>query len=692
MTMPTTDDALSPPDMGVMPPDVEAAAVQVRADSFPNEPKPTQEDIEQLYEVLKSREAGYFDEVMRQRDVRYLRDTTPDKWQKQLQDGRRFHSRISHNEIMRICGIMTKNMPRVIIPPSANDQKAISKGAHQTRWAQNLIAAFEKQAPEPVIRPHMDNVLGDGRGFIEIFMKENSIYDNLKDEPQDIFDPDINTYRPETEEEVNARLDASLVGAKLPFGWRRVSPLSAFVEYDEDGISRALIVEEKPYRPVFRRLQKRGKAEGMPRPGDMGWAPFSGHAGFGDDGMSAYWRSSILAGSGSNNASDKVLTMRYYDRTWYAYIVGGVLIDGPVKHNLPGVPLFRTCGLVTGAEDNAERYQGVTWGTIGIETLINDMMTLQADSAYTFSRPRPILTAPADVRIAAKPPENLDLSGLNGAPYAEPGYDIKDAFRGFEPRMTSEIIGSAMQFWETSGLAPVSRGIAPGADFAAVSANLFMDASESMYMDIVHNWERTLGNIIDFVRAMVRDTIGEKVGLPAIAGGSQTAEWLTLAPEDVDDVPAQVTLDIRSDANKYAITAQLAQLNKEGFAPRDEVQLSAGADDTQLWDDKIIIDTAMMQLSQLIVQMAMQVVGTQAAQRGVPLPMMGGGMPGQPGQPQPGQPGQPPQSPAGPGQPDGGPPAPGQPARPFESRAGAAFVQPTTARTGQIQSAAEGAV
>ena len=65
-------------------------------------PKPDQADIEEMYSRLKPAFDRYFTLVQENRDVRYLQDELPQKWRRRLQGSRRFRSRLSHNETLRI--------------------------------------------------------------------------------------------------------------------------------------------------------------------------------------------------------------------------------------------------------------------------------------------------------------------------------------------------------------------------------------------------------------------------------------------------------------------------------------------------------------------------------------------------------------------------------------------------------------
>lgn len=642
-------------------------------------PKPTQGDIEGLYKQLEPLFTPLYRRIADERDVRYMRDETPAKWRRFLKDGRRFHSRISHNEVMRIAAMLGRNPPVVTIPAAGDRQTDITRATKQTRWANNLIPALERQAGgQRVLRPLLDNIAGDGLGVIEVYMKDHTVYDDIDAEAQQVWDDALQQYRDETPREVNKRLDEQLASAPLPFGWRRVSPLSYMAERLDGVTTRALVVEYKPYRAVYERLVKRrgGDDLHLPRPGTAGWAPPVSATGS--------WYSNRLrnVGESVSDATNSVVTIRYYDQRYYAYIVGGVLVDGPVEHKMPGVPLIEIPGMLTGSDDIAEAYQGVTTGMVDMERAINDMYTLGLDAAYVFSRPRPIATAPSGVTIpAGQLPPAIDLSG-DRMEYLIPGYDVKDAFAGFEPRMADAMIGQLMNMFQRSGLNPIAAGESPGSDVAGYTVNTLTQSAQSLYEIILENLSIGLGQMIDFIRLMIRDTIRERVGLSTMRGGKHgETEWLQLGPDDIDETPSEVSIDPLAEANRMALVAQKAQLNKQGYMPRREVQLAAGADDPEMWDDELVLDAADEQQMQKAIEMADAIIDQQAVQRGIMPPQT------QPPQGQnPGQPGTPPAPTGGaPGAPSvgAGNAAASQP--PFETQPGPARIAPATQRAGQAR-------
>lgn len=638
-------------------------------------PKPEQSDIEELYTRLKPAFDQYFTLVQENRNVRYLQDETPQKWRRRLQNARRFRSRLSHNEILRIAAMMTRNSPKVKVPQSGSKVGDEKRGTKQSRWSNNLFQAFERRSHNPLLRPFCDNVAGDGMGVFEFYLTEESVYDSLETDPKEILPDDGSPRRMETADETMARLDAELEGAPLPFGLRRVDPLSVFFEEDEDGICAALIVELKPYRQVHNKLLSKSNEEveklRLPRPGTFGWPVAGQMSGTREDGSSD-WFSDLLGGGEQTNAQSTVLTMRYYDRRWYTYIVGGVCVDGPSEHRLPGVPVFPCLGMVTGSPNMAERQQGITWGMTDMELFVNDLMTLELDTAYTYSRPKPVVETDKDSRAQTsdpktKKPLTIDLSG-DGTPYLEPGQRIVDAFSSFHPNPHADVVAAILQMWQRSGLNPIAQGESPGADAAGYTVNTLSQAAQSQYEILLDNYARCLGNVVDFARLTIRDTIKEKVYLSvpmqdAKKGGT---EWLALGPEDVDETPSIVTIDPLSDANRMALRQSLEEGNKQGFVPREVVQRDGfGADDPEAWDDDLIVDAAEQDLAAMAREEAKAIIyGRRAAV----------GLPGDPNQ-------QPPEAGAA-GAPVGAgpmPPAPGQPAAMQAPAVGAANQAASTA-------------
>ena len=209
------------------------------------------------------------------------------------------------------------------------------------------------------------------------------------------------------------------------------------------------------------------------------------------------------------------------------------------------------------------------------------------------------------------------------------------------------------------------------------------------------NMARTIGEICDYAREAVAFTVKEKVSfVTSVPQGGATDEemtdWIDLSPDDVGKrvSPAIVTIDPLSDANRMAATQQKAELNKQGFIPRREVQRAAGADDHAAWDRMLIVDTAMEQLASLAIQEAMAEVRAMEQPQQPPSGLVGpDGQPIQ-SQQQPPQPGgaNPAVSPAPPQPPAVGAQQNRASQGPFQTRPGPEIGSSSRNRAGQQRS------
>jgi hypothetical protein len=265
-------------------------------------------------------------------------------------------------------------------------------------------------------------------------------------------------------------------------------------------------------------------------------------------------------------------------------------------------------------------------------------MTLDVDNRFTTARPKPVIQSPPSAsRATSDPtgkPRTLDLSG-DAVPYLDPGQVIVDAFEHLRPQGNHEMVSSILGLYQRSGLNPIASGESPGADPAGYTVNSLTQAAQSQYEILLDNFARTLGNIVDFARLVIRDTIKEKVYLsvPMADAKQGGTEWLALGPEDVDETPSVVVIDPLSDANRISVRQSLEQGNKEGFVSHRRVQSDGyGIDDPDAEDDDIAVDSAMADLLEMAKEEAKsRIYGRQQPQQpsglvdqnGNPLPPSG---------------------------------------------------------------------
>lgn len=647
--------------------------------------KPSSSDITYWWMMKRASTANWRLRAMRERERRYQLDRTPQKWALSQKDGRRFYTRLTHNEINRVVAMQMENSPMATIMPRSDAEKERNRAAGEARWCNQLIGAFERIADRPVRRRLCDGQNEIGLMAYELYL--NDAYKDIDTEPRTIPAPDGSPSR-ETARDVLKRTSSQLREAGLPFGVRVVDGMSLYYDADDSGIYRAAIVERKPYRIVWESMKRQGMdigsmdngvpigAQGpmagndsMPQPGDAGFPLESWPA----------------------PGYQLVETVRYYDRRWYVYMVGGRIVDGPREHGMPFVPVVPCYGLVTSSPNVEFFAEGICWGMESIEIGLNDMLTLASDVQFTYNRPKFVIETAegSDLMLDdAGTPIVLDLSNPSNAEQLNPGQKVTNTLVGFEPFLQLPLLQTYMNLWQMSGLNPIAQGESPGASPAGYSINALQGNASRLYQDLLQNEAQCTAKLFDMIRILVRDVIKMPVWLTAPMPGGKV-EWLCLKPEDVSDVPCIVTIDPTSDANRLARRQSLMQAYKEGFISRRRVQHEGFAiDDPESEDDQILIDQIVQQLATITAQDTLSQLNTiiagQQQANAVPPP---GGQQGQPpgpleqianmGQKQgivPGQPAPPPV---------GAMNAAASQGAPFTTQPGAPALQPRTALAGQ---------
>lgn len=514
---------------------------------------------------------GRADGAVGVRTMRYGRDETPAKLKSRLSNDVRVRTMLSHQEMENVRAMLSRNPLRIRIPAAGGNQGAKDKSNQETRWANELAPALERRSTFPLMESQ-DDAQVEGLGGWEVFLTR--AYDHID------FDQDED----ESDEEYEERIEAELKEAGLPIGVRPLDNLSTRFDTDEEGIYVATIVERKRYRPLYRKLKARMSSDkfkkaGLPHP---------------DDAASSSGGVSMVS---NGSLGDEVETIRYYDRLWYAYVVGGTIVEGPTLHGMPGVPIFPTFSHVTSSPILGEKLQGVTYGLAGLELVINDVLTQDADATLTYNRPRPIGVADDKARTPTNTVLNLNQPGM---PLLPAGYTIVDAYASFRQNNQGSPLASALLgFWQKNTLNQVATGQAPGGDVSGFAMNLMTQSSIGPYHPLFQSKAKSWGQVIDFIRIMIRDTIGEDVYLATEGTGSDanTVEWLKLGPEDVTEVPAQVTLDPLSDAERVAVAQWLGEGVQKGWVPEEELlRRGYGSPDVEQWYDEIDLDTLRREL------------------------------------------------------------------------------------------------
>lgn len=541
------------------------------------------------------------------RDMRYGRDTTPEKLQKRMEHTYRVRSMFTHNEIDRVVALLGRNPIKVQVPNSGTTAETAKRSEKQSQFCNALPLVIDTQSGFPLTQRTDDALTEAGLVAMEFYLTGE--YDDIDWEYQEL-DAGENESRRETDNERDARLRESRRQRRLPFGYRYVDPSSLRFEMSgekPDEPCVALICERKRWRTVRDKVTGRRRPVGVddketiPHPGDLGQ-----HG----DSASTYE---------THSDAQLVDTIRYYDEYWYAYVVAGELVECE-PHGLPGVPVMIGTGRVTSSSNYGEMFQGVTWGRTRLEQSFNDLASIIQDTKATYSRPKPIAIAknanPAAEGLNQSTAFTLDLSGddLIGLP---PGYEIDDAFKHFRSTENDGFLQLLMSLYQMGGMSPIAQGESPGSDVSGYLVNTLQGAANAKYEGLLDNKTRMWRRAIDYTRRVIRDVIGEEVELLDVVGGDDgESRWLSLGPDDIDDTPCLVTIDPLSEQDRMALAAFYMQGLEAGLVPPDEVMRRVyNASNIEQWVGDIARGRARSMLMNRAVQDAMERVDEDAADR-----------------------------------------------------------------------------
>lgn len=531
--------------------------------------------------------------LVRTRQMRYHRDTQPAKYARYMNSAYRWFSNFVQTEINRSVALATRNAPKISVPPGNRDPDAKDRSDKESRWAQYLWPTLERQSGQPHRRMLADALFEGGLSGIEVFLTDG--YDEV----------DVAKKPEEDDAAYMARTDDALQQAsarRLPIGIRVPDALTILPEFDDFGLCRLLIIEDKPYRTVYADLTKKLKPEDLekltlPTPGTPGWP---------QDYYSQGW------GTPAGN----VTTIRYLDRRWYGFIVGGKWQDGPVEHHMPGIPFICGFGNVTSSDRIAERYQGVAWPMVEQEQIINDVMSQTTDIYFTYGRPKPYVETMigGDLRDPATGPQTVKLGNVDEAPELGLGQRLRDAFEGFGPRIPTQMLNIMLQIRQASGMSPVSAGVSPGSDPSGFAVNTLQAADQMQYEILIDNYGDIIGRTTDFIRNCIKyGPISDKVFVPVMNQNGEV-EYLGLGPDEITDMPCTVVVDPQNDVNRLATRQSLIAGNQAGYIPRSTVQQQGfGIDDTDMADNEIADDVADQQLLGMALDEAKRQIAMQIA-------------------------------------------------------------------------------
>ena len=591
-------------------------------------PEPVLGDIMELKDRLERERTGWSDEVALVRMMRFNNDQTPKKWADKLNipPERRFHSNRTANEINRVVGTMGRNPPKVTIRPASNTQVSIQRAEKQSAWGGELLRYIERNSVYPVWSRGDDAAAETGLGGFEWYMTDRwqDVERLIKDRDPEVDDP-----------ELDKRIDEELKLAGCPFNIRPVDALSLYFDVGEDGIETAIIYERKHYAIVYENIKKRLSSDELekaqlPAPGARAWPARQFET-------SWTYLGAEQTKSFAPDAQGQVECIRYYDKRWFVEIVAGKVVESK-EHKLPGVPIFPQFGKLTSNPSTAYMMQGITMGMVSQELAINDLFTLALDNQMTYGRPFPVVTTSENGSSNIDKdgqPQVIHLDDPSRPPMLGPGQTIVDAFGAFRGNIDMQFVQATDSYWQVSGQNPIAAGESPGSDPSGYAINSLTSGAQALYESMLDNKCQTLGRIIDFSRMAIRDRIHETVYLSVPALKGKGIEYIGIGPDDIDEVPSEVSVDPMSDTQRMAFTEWLASGNKGKYIARRTVQqrgYGGVITDPDDEDKELLRDDIRQMLIPFMTQVIVQTVAQDAfpaptapAPGGPPLSPPGGG-------------------------------------------------------------------
>lgn len=556
-------------------------------------PKPDEVSIKRAKTTLENRWIKFRQKYDSVRKYREHEDYLPLKWGEDLEDGRRAWLNWSNDEVLWARTNATRNPVVLTIPPLGVSEEAQTQADTQERFCNALMAALERRQTfwgRVVDQQHAvglgawlfyftdayEDIEFDQREMGEVEIPEDEAVRLEIEYELDQRDLEVKESKDgkkwvvlEKASSAKKRIAEELKQAGLPFGCRWLNISSVYFEEDGQDLSQVIVSERKTWAAARARVADAlGDDEFVPPPSQVG-------------GPEGGWE---ISGAGD------VEVITYYDRRWYAYVVGGKLVEVK-EHHLPRIPVWIVKGIETSSPDPSQAYQGVVHGMLHLEQAANDLGTTMMEAAVTTAIPRPYVQLDPEAatrleQFSAVKNGVLDISGKDGAPLVPGEIHTLQEKMPVNPLVTNAF-AIIREAWQNSALGSTSKGKSPGADTAGYALHLLATTELSKYRPYAESLAREWASFCDFVRWVIKHHIGEPVYLMAEApGGDGGKQQIALGPNDIGNeiAPAEATIDSESEANKAAMQQLMMAATAQGFVPREVTQRKAfGSRDPALW-------------------------------------------------------------------------------------------------------------
>lgn len=416
--------------------------------------------------------------------------------------------------------------PRVIhVDPVQEGPSAGRNASLRERWSEAIVDQVQQELNRPVLSMLSQNLSRDGMAVLKVVYRGDH-WSDLPDSEKLFGGRAADTLNPKELKELKDSRKTATKGARLPFSWVDVDPMTYMPVYGPTGEVEAVIeLTERPIRAVL--------------------ASYNKVLAYKKVGRSNQWIPLVALGEaeppdGQDTTYDTRQTVpvwEYWDRACTITFVE----DVPVKyaeHNTGQVPYFEAYAKPDSSHDPERKSRPTGFKQKWLVELLNRFWTMMGNVGYLYCYPTPVTETPLDANVPlaadGRPPhiewevgKHITLMAGQKLLFVSPPAE--------HMTLMSDLIQQALRlFDQSSGLGPAIRGVG-GADQPGYALQQLIGASLLSLKPAIKQRDWMLARAIAYTWRLIETRIGEPVPVwgtnpDADKGGKK---WLELGPDDI---------------------------------------------------------------------------------------------------------------------------------------------------------------
>ena len=491
----------------------------------------------------------------------------------------------------QITAALSINNPQVHFSPIKFGDQGENEAAHRSRFFEASWLRQQREKKRRIFRLFMDSVVTKGEGILKTIERKQRAWAKYTPYSQKLLeDLDKKVKRGELDEDSRTRLwDAQTEEMKrtlpYPIETTEIPPESFYYQRGEDGFVRCVEVAAVPYYQTLLQygaaLNPSGKvvayddAAGYPMPSDR-WGTVYGSQ---TAGMKTLERIEVwdlthcrvilrgpgdLEPKGFTQAGGSGLLVREWEHG-YGDLDLGVLRG----------PYFHAPGILTSNREPHKAHLSVLFAYLHLFPLLNALLTMQSQAAFSFSYPAYKRTTPPAYNIPESPFGATAAEIAGAREKIVPGAIFPHDIAPMDQPHSSIDLDKAIQFVKAMidlALPDTVQGAVTG-EMAGYTLNQAAHLATLTWGPIVENVQDCLSDRVGWESRLIDEHIGETVyvwGQSAMTRKGQgtreesKAGWIGLGPKEIDGV------------HNYEVTLEPATINTDQLelrVLRDELDM-----------------------------------------------------------------------------------------------------------------------